>query len=249
MRNIRLPPIFKTAFKATLVIIAVCVLAVAAYLQHPLFGKHPDGERLMRISRSPHHQGGAFHNQLQTPMLTTDESQISLMLSNLFGKQQGITRPPGMIPAIKTDLKALDITQDMVVWLGHSSYYVQLGGQRILIDPVFSEHAAPVPWAVRAFDGTAVYGVDDMPGIDVLLITHDHYDHLDYPTIKALRPNVKQVIVGLGVGAHFESWGYDTSIVQEGDWHERMTYSPTLDIIITPAQHFSGRTLKRDQTL
>ncbi|MFP3686282.1 MBL fold metallo-hydrolase, partial [Bacillus sp. SIMBA_026] len=85
----------------------------------------------------------------------------------------------------RTDLKALDPGQDLVVWLGHSSYFVQLAGKRFLIDPVFSNNAAPVPLTNRAFEGTSVYTANDMPEIDALLITHDHYDHLDYPTIRA----------------------------------------------------------------
>ncbi|MCY1370175.1 hypothetical protein D9M69_572580 [compost metagenome] len=75
-----------------------------------------------------------------------------------------------------------------MIWLGHSSFFVQLGGQRILIDPVFSTNAAPIPAANRAFDGSSLHTADDLPEIDALLISHDHYDHLDYPSIRALRP-------------------------------------------------------------
>ncbi|WP_416465519.1 MBL fold metallo-hydrolase [Pseudomonas sp. LFS044] len=133
--------------------------------------------------------------------------------------------------------------------MGHSSFFIQLDGQRILIDPVFSTNAAPVPGAVRAFDGTSLYSAQDMPQIDALLISHDHYDHLDYPTIVALRPKVRHVIVGLGVGAHFEAWGYDQGNVREADWNEVVALTPQVQIHITPARHFSGRTLTRDQSL
>lgn len=230
---------------------AVAVLggiAAAAFLQHPLFGALPSGERLARIERSPNYANGAFRNQIDTPMLTTDESQLSIMLSNSFGKT-GAVRPPHAIPVVKTDLKALDPAQDLVVWLGHSSYYVQLGGQRILIDPVFSANAAPVLRANMAFEGTSVYEADDMPPIDVLLITHDHYDHLDYPTILALRPKVRNVMTGLGIGAHFEAWGYDARLVREADWHEAIQHSEKLQIHVTPARHFSGRTFNRNRAL
>jgi L-ascorbate metabolism protein UlaG (beta-lactamase superfamily) len=121
------------------------------------------------------------------------------------------------VPAVKTDLKALDPAQDLVVWLGHSSYFVQLGWRRTLIDPVFSTNASPVPMTNRAFNGSSRYQAEDMPDIDVLLISHDHYDHLDYASIQALQPKVKQVITGLGVGAHFERWGYDIALVHEAD--------------------------------
>lgn len=116
-------------------------VGVAAYLQHPLFGELPSGERQARIERSPNYADGAFHNQTDTPLLTTDQTQVSIMLDNMRNK--GTTRPPMPLPATKTDLKALDASDDVVVWLGHSSYYVQLGGQRLLIDPVFSVNASP----------------------------------------------------------------------------------------------------------
>lgn len=242
MKRLKLRKIVKTI----LAIVVLGALGVLAYLQHPLFGALPDGERLARIANSPNHDGGAFRNQIDTPM-TTDESPVSMMLSDLVNKGQ--TRPPAAIPAIKTDLKALDAAQDMVIWLGHSSYYVQLGGQRILIDPVFSTNASPVPGTNRAFEGTTLYAADDMPAIDVLLITHDHYDHLDYPSIKALRSKVENVVTGLGVGAHFERWGYDMQTVREADWYQAVEQGPTLQILVTPARHFSGRTFTRDKSL
>lgn len=188
-----------------------------------------------------------FYNQIDTPMLTTDESQVSMMLGGLFKKGQ--THPPAAIPAVKTDLKALDAAQDLVIWLGHSSYYMQLGGQRLLIDPVFSANASPVPRTNVAFEGTNIYTADDMPEIDVLLITHDHYDHLDYPSIQALQAKVAKVVTGLGVGAHFARWGYDMQTVREADWHDSVEQAATLQILVTPARHFSGRTFTKDQAL
>jgi L-ascorbate metabolism protein UlaG (beta-lactamase superfamily) len=234
--------------KILTVIVALSALGVVIYLQHPLFGKLPHGERLARIAQSPNHVDGAFRNQLDTPMLTTDESQVSIMLGNAFGKK-GNARPQAAIPAIKTDLKTLDAAQDLVIWLGHSSYFVQLGGRRILIDPVLSTNAAPVPMTNVAFDGTSLYAADDMPEIDFLLITHDHYDHLDYPSIQALQPKVKQVVAGLGVGAHVEAWGYDMQTVHEADWYEAIQRVPELQIHVTPARHYSGRTFTRDKSL
>lgn len=241
--------IFWSRFSAVLVGISILsVMGVLGYLQHPVFGELPGGERLARIERSPNHVNGEFHNQIDTPMRTTDQSEWSMWMQTLFGKK-GQPRPPGVIPAIKTDLKALARTQDVVIWLGHSSYFLQLSGQRILIDPVFSTNAAPIPFANRAFDGTNVYTADDLPELDALLISHDHYDHLDYPSIRALRPKVRQVIVGLGVGAHFEAWGYDLRRVHELDWNESVELKSGVRIQATPARHYSGRTFERNQSL
>jgi len=240
---------FFKMLKITLLIILLGAGVLWAYLQHPLFGKLPKGERLAQLSASEHYYSGKFHNLIDTPMLTTEQSEFALMWDNFISKKTGNPIPPADIPVLKTDLSALDHQQDVVIWLGHSSYYVQLSGQRILIDPVFNHYAAPVPWAVRAFAGTNIYHAEDMPEIDLLLITHDHYDHLDYPTIKALQPKIKRVITPLGVGEHFIAWGYETNKVQETDWYQTTDYSASLQVITTPARHFSGRTLTRDKTL
>lgn len=239
---------FRSIAIATVAVVGLCALAITAYLQHPLFGALPGGERLARIEQSPNYSEGMFHNEIDTPIHTTDQSELSIMVDNLFG-EKGQLRPPGIVPTVKTDLKALDANEDMVIWLGHSSYFVQLAGQRILIDPVFSTNAAPIPKANEAFEGASLYTVDDIPGIDILLITHDHYDHLDHPTILALQSRVKQVITGLGVGAHFEAWGYDMGTVREADWFEAIDVTNGLAVHVTPARHFSGRTFSRNQSL
>lgn len=240
--------IFSRLLLALAIAAALVSIAIVAYLQHPLFGSLPQGERLSRIAQSPNFAHGVFRNQIDSPLSTTDQSKFAMWMKTIFG-EKGNARPPGLIPAFKTDLKALDAAQDLVVWLGHSSYYVQLGGQRILIDPVFSTNAAPLPLANVAFGGTGLYGADDMPEIDFLFITHDHYDHLDYPSIQALQPKVKQVVAGLGVGAHFQAWGYDMRAVHEADWYDTIEQVPELKIHVTPARHFSGRTFTRDKAL
>jgi len=245
--------------------------ALLYYWQHPIFGTPPKGKRLARITASPNYADGAFQNQIETPMLTTDESRLTLMWRNFRGKRRE-TRPPHPLPATKTDLRALDPTQDLVIWIGHSSYYVQLGGRRILIDPIFNDHASPFSWVNRTFPGTDLYTAADLPDIiDLLIITHDHYDHLDYKTARALRPKVTTIVTALGVGAHLEAWGYADYKINELDWGELFRVSratkrsewssegsdqagetegsPALEIIATPGRHFSGRTFKRSQTL
>jgi len=241
-------------------------VALLYYWQHPIFGAAPKGARLARITASPNYADGAFRNQIETPMLTTDESRLSLMWRN-FTRKRRETRPPQPLPTTKTDLHALAPAQDLVIWLGHSSYYVQLGGRRILIDPIFNDHAAPLPWLNRIFAGTDLYTAADLPDIDLLIITHDHYDHLDYKTVCALRPKVTTVVTALGVGAHLEAWGYADYKINELDWGDLFRVSeasvsssaaertkesaskPPLEIIATPGRHFSGRTFKRSQTL
>ncbi|WP_188640227.1 MBL fold metallo-hydrolase [Vreelandella lutescens] len=240
-----------TIKRLLLMVLAVGVLLVAsgaAYLQHPVFGQQPEGERFATIQASPNYRDREFHNLIETPMLTTDQSRFSMMLENILNGSES-THPGAALPTEKVDLHALDSREDQVIWLGHSSYFVQLAGQRILIDPVFSANASLVPRTNVAFEGTHLYTAEELPPIDILLITHDHYDHLDYPSMLALEPNVQQVITGLGIGAHLERWGYDMSRVIEADWYERIEILPELDIVVTPARHYSGRTFKRNQTL
>jgi len=263
MRKLRTPMLILALLSS------LCAIATSAgllyYWLHPIFGAAPESERLARITASPNYVDGAFRNQIETPMLTTDESRLSLMWRNFSGKRQE-TRPPRPLPTIKTDLRMLDPAQDLVIWLGHSSYYVQLGGRRILIDPIFNDHAAPLPWVNRSFAGTDLYTAADLPDIDLLIITHDHYDHLDYKTVRALGPKVSTIVTALGVGAHLEAWGYPDYKINELDWGEVFRVSSkndddtakdsgistgkaALEIIATPGRHFSGRTFKRSQTL
>lgn len=223
-------------------------LGACAYLQHPKFGAYPEGERLEKIRRSPRYVDGEFRNLIDTPRFSEGNTMFSIFAGDLFKRFENL-RPALPVPTVKTDLKALDIRQDTIVWLGHSSYFVVFAGKRILIDPVFSPFAAPVSVSTRAFEGTTLYSVDEIPEIDVLLITHDHWDHLDHTTVAALQGKVRRVLAPLGVGAHLERWGYAHENVHEADWYEKLELPPDLAIHLVPARHYSGRWLTRNKSL
>lgn len=230
----------------------IIVLAIAiggfAFMRQPQFGKLPSGERLALIEQAPNYRDGAFQNESHTPDLSEGVSYWDVMMAFLFGRSPNLS-PVDTLPSVKTDLLALSPEQDVLVWFGHSSYFMQIGGKKFLVDPVLSGSASPLPFGTKAFPGTDRYGVDDLPEIDVLFISHDHWDHLDYKTIKALRPKVRQVICGLGVGAHFEHWGYDPSLLVEKNWNEQIELDEGFSVHTLPARHFSGRGLKRNQSL
>lgn len=232
------------------VLISAAALATGGYvyLQHPKFGALPEGARLEAIKRSPHYMNGAFQNLIDTPMRTQDTSFVANVMSMLFDRNPNL-EPSRALPSTRVDLKALPADEDAVVWLGHSSYFVQLDGKRILIDPVFSTNAGPLPGTNVAFPGTSPYTAEDMPTIDVMLITHDHWDHLDYPSAMALLPKVGQVVVGLGVGEFFDRWGYPADRIHEADWNNVLELVPGLRIHVLPARHYSGRMLTRNKTL
>ncbi len=227
---------------------ALLSLAACAFLQQPKFGAIPEGERLVTLQRSPNYADGGFHNLIDTPVLIEGSSTFSILAGYLFRPTEKL-RPAYPLPTVKTDLKALDARQDAVVWLGHSSYFVVFAGKRILIDPVLSAYASPVPFSTRAFDGTRLYAPDDLPRIDVLLITHDHWDHLDHATVSALRGKVGRAIVPLGVGAHLDYWGYAREQISEADWYDKQDVDADLAIHLVPARHYSGRWLARNKAL
>jgi L-ascorbate metabolism protein UlaG (beta-lactamase superfamily) len=150
---------------------------------------------------------------------------------------------------VKTDLKAMKGEGPFIIWCGHSSYLLRVAGRNLLIDPVFSGNAAPLSFMVKAFPGSNAYAADDMPPIDYLILTHDHYDHLDYKTVRKLRTRVKQVICSLGVSAHLKHWGFDEEIITELDWWQSLQAEAGIHITAAPARHFSGRGIKRAQSL
>lgn len=235
-----------------LITLAILILAfiavVRTYMRLPQFGTTPTGVRQARIMQSPNYKNGAFQNQHETPQFTEGANFVKVSREFFFGKSER-KQPMQPIAAEKTDLKALDPTKDLIVWFGHSSYFMQLNGKRILVDPVLSGSASPVSFTTKSFKGTDVYSVDDFPEIDYLFITHDHYDHLDYKTVRALRNKVKRVITALGVGAHLEKWGYDSGKITERDWYEEVKMDGGFTAVAMPSRHFSGRGFKRNSTL
>lgn len=213
----------------------------------PQLGKKPSGKRLERCMKSPQWKDGKFHNETETQHLTSDKNFLKIAREFAFKKHQG-TRPSSM-DATKTDLKALPMDKDIIVWFGHSSYFIQLGGLRILVDPVFY-NASPVDFTTHPFKGTSIYKPADMPDIDLLIYTHNHYDHLDHETFRKLRHRVNRVVCPLGVGASIEFWNYPSNRITELDWWEDTTLACGASIACTPARHFSGRMLgDQDKTL
>ena len=232
----------------TLSIVGALAIIIFAFLQQAQFGRISTGERLTRIQNSLHYKDGNFQNQSLTPQLTGDKGYVSVMYNFLFGDHKGVT-PVDEIPSMKTDLSTLDVSDDILVWFGHSSYFIQIDGKRILVDPVFSGAASPVSFTTKAFKGTDRYTVDDLPAIDYLFISHDHWDHLDYETIIQLKPKVGKIICSLGVGEHFEYWGFDTTKIVEMDWDEDTVLDAGFMAYCLPARHFSGRGLSPKQSL
>lgn len=145
------------------------------------------------------------------------------------------------IPSIKSDLG--DLTKsDSFVWFGHSSYMLSLGGKTLLIDPILKDNAAPLPFIIEPFNGADIYSPSEIPAIDFLIITHNHYDHLSKKTLKVLLGKVENAIVPLGVGKYLKAWGLDENKIVELDWGEMAEFGKFRFHCLT-ARHFSGRGL------
>jgi len=211
------------------------------------FGRNPSGERLKRIEAAPNYKNGSFQNIQPTDVMLKDTSYWKL-LAKFINKPKGVN-PSSAIPSIKTDLSAIpnDVTE--LIWLGHSSYFISSKGFKILVDPVLFGPASPVSFFGKPFKGTSIYKLEEIPPIDLLIITHDHYDHLDYNTIRRIKDRVKLIVASLGVGEHLEYWGIDPSKIIELNWGESKSISQQLKITATPARHFSGRSFTRGKTL
>ncbi len=231
----------------TLSVIIVLSIATITFLNQPSFGRLPNGEHLERIQKSPNYQDGKFQNLSPTQQITSDKSIIGATFDFLFGKVEGL-RPQKNLPTVKTDLKKFEQNEEVLVWLGHSSIFIQTNGKRFLVDPVLVS-ASPVSFANKAFKGTTIYTPDDIPDINYLIITHDHWDHLDYDTVRQIKDRVEKVICPLGVGEHFEYWGFDKERIIEFDWNESTAFDNTFTIYCLPARHFSGRGLSPNKTL
>jgi L-ascorbate metabolism protein UlaG (beta-lactamase superfamily) len=212
------------------------------------FGTNPKGEDLKTIHDSSNFRNGQFQNLSKTPSLTEGAGFFGVLREFLFDKDKR-NKPAAALPSQKTDLLHLAPDRNLLVWFGHSSYFIQTEGKTILVDPVFSGNASPLSFTTRSFDGTDIYTVDDIPTIDYLFISHDHWDHLDYKTVLGLKSKVKKLITGLGTAAHLEHWGYDRTKMEIKDWNESIQLDNGFTVLTTPARHFSGRGLKRNGSL
>ncbi|MDT0643939.1 MBL fold metallo-hydrolase [Zunongwangia sp. F363] len=210
-------------------------------------GKRPEGKRLERITASSNYTEGKFQNVQQTEVSPKDVSTLAVIKEMLTRPKS--VRPSAELPNIKTDLNTISSDKPVMVWFGHSSYFIDLNGFRILVDPVFSGNASPVSFFGKSFPGADKYEIEDFPEIDLLIQTHDHYDHLDYPSILKLKSKVKKVVTSLGVGAHLEYWGIEPEKITELNWWENHWVNPNLKLTAAPARHFSGRGLSRFKTL
>jgi L-ascorbate metabolism protein UlaG (beta-lactamase superfamily) len=212
-----------------------------------VFGKNPSGKHLDKMKRSINYKINGFENISDTPVMSKDTSTWEI-LKKYFRKNPDL-KPSSPLPFVRVDLKEINSIIPVIVWFGHSSYFIRIQNKNILVDPVFSSYASPLSFMIKAFKGTNVYTTDDMPEIDFLILTHDHYDHMDYSTIKKLKGKVKNIYCSLGLASHLIYWGFDEKNITEMDWWQTNILDENVTLTAAPARHFSGRGIRRYKTL
>ncbi|MFJ4342486.1 MBL fold metallo-hydrolase [Streptomyces sp. NPDC088915] len=212
------------------------------------FGAEPAGERLARIRRSPNFRNGIFQNPEET---RRSPSGSAVEFARVYFEKEGRASraPAGSIPVHPTtvaDLARPPATGLRLTWTGHSSVLAEIDGHRVLFDPVWGNRCSPFPFAGPKRLHPVPAPLAALGPVDAVVISHDHYDHLDLPTIKELATTDTLFAVPLGVGAHLEHWGVPASRLRELDWNES-TEIGDLRLTATPARHFCGRGLRNKQ--
>lgn len=203
-----------------------------------------------KIRSLKNYQNGALQNLSITPMQPEGVSFLKILHAFFFEKHPN--KVPGKaLPSILPNVNgSANGNSPEIIWFGHSSYLIKINGLRVLVDPIFSKTPSPFSFiGSKAFLGTDLVKAEEFKNIDVLIITHDHYDHLDYESILKISPQVKSIVTSLGVGSHLERWKIRKEKINELNWNESITLFNSLHLTAVPARHFTGRKFKRNQTL
>lgn len=220
--------------------LAVVVAGIFFCLQCLFLGENPQAN-VWHVSSNRRITVTENFRIFRPPPCLQDRNRLCAAFDFLFHGNTKV-RPSKPVPVVKTDLSRLPANRNWYVWLGHSSYMLHIDGKRFLVDPVLVS-ANPFPFGGKPFPGTDIYRPEDIPEVDYVFISHDHYDHLDHATMQALRQRVGMVITGLGVGAHLERWGFPADKIVELDWNEQVQLAENVMVTALPARHSSGRAL------
>lgn len=214
------------------------------------FGARSKGESLRKVQSSEHYRNGKFINLEETAVMRKESSYIGGIFKWIKGSEDAVPRYPLPSERFDRDSFLKNSNGIGVVWFGHSTVLLNIEGNIVLTDPVFSKNPSPVHVGNKAFDFVMTTEAEDLPDIDAVILSHDHYDHLDMETIQKLRDKTKLFLVPLGVAAHLIRWGIPEDRIVELDWWQNHTLNGKIRFTAAPARHFSGRGLTdRDETL
>lgn len=230
--------------------ILIFVIAVAIFVNTaPQFGASVSGEKLAYVKASPNYENGKFQNLESTIMNTMKAGDYAGLMYD-FLLNGNIGTPKSQIPvAFNTGESAIVDSIAFVTWYGHSALLLEMEGKKILIDPMLGPASAPVSFTTKRFPYETPIDLDKIKNIDAVILSHDHYDHLDYPTILKIQNEVGHFYVPLGLGEHLIKWGVDTSKITQLDWGQSAMLAH-IELTATPSRHFSGRgTMNQNTTL
>lgn len=215
---------------------------LASYLKfNSQFGGKVTKDLQKRYAQSPNWKGSSFKNLSHTTLTIDPKKMPGIIKEQLFNRQARM--PPKPIPIEDFSAIHTKSEQPRFVWFGHSALLLQLDGKNILIDPMLGPDASPVgPVRTKRFSSNSLEIIDKLPPIDAILLTHDHYDHLDYDSIQKLKDKVDTYYVALGISRHLERWEIPQAQITELDWWEDFQIGDT-KVTFTPSRHFSGRGL------
>ncbi|WP_028375288.1 MBL fold metallo-hydrolase [Leeuwenhoekiella sp. MAR_2009_132] len=209
------------------------------------FGGKITAELKARYEKSPNWRNGSFQNLEETSM-DVGITEMPGLLYKLFFEKDPQAAPNQDLAIESFDLDAFLKPSDDIkyIWYGHGVYLMRINNKTLLIDPMLGPDSSPIsPAKTRRFSANPLDLIDDFPEIDLMLLTHDHYDHLDLASIRKLIPKIKSYYVALGCGRHLEAWGVPNHKITEFDWWDVSIFSG-IKITFTPSRHFSGRGLR-----
>ena len=224
-----------------LTIIALLIIAGVLFTNlSPQFGGKHTKEDLERYEASGHYDQGKFVNQSPTSLDRSFGNMWSIIKEYIKGNPN--SKPLGELPQQPMDSSSLvKLEEDVLFWFGHSAFFLKLDGKNILLDPMLGNTPAPHPLlGGKRYNKNLPIDIAQLPPIDFILISHDHYDHLDYESIKKLSEKTKKFFIPLGVGAHLKEWDISVEKIQEFNWWEETAFE-SIQLAFTPARHFSGR--------
>lgn len=232
--------ILKRTLQTLVGLIILLMVSVVIFVNiAPQIGQAPEGADLQRIQQSSNYGEDGFVNLIETYQASFWKSMKTL--PDMFFKAN--LNPSESLPVKYDDGNEDEIdTVSYVTWYGHSAFLIEMDGQRILIDPMLGEFAAPISLGANRYANDEEVPLNEIGDIDILILSHDHYDHLDYATIMELKGKVGHYYTALGVGSHLKSWGIPESKITELDWWEKAETGP-ITLVATPSRHFSGRGL------
>jgi len=234
--------ILKYSFLAVIILIAFIGIAGYLVLQQPQFGQKPYGMHLKRIQGSTQHNGSNFENAGAIDM-EMSLSKLAQMIRAYMNKPDGMV--PDSLPILHPNIGVIESAPDSITaltWFGHSAFFLEMDGKKILLDPMLGPAAAPFTFQINRFSDDLPIAIDDLPEIDAIILSHDHYDHLDFHTIMSIKDRVSHYYVPLGLGSHLKHWGVEEEKIHELDWWQEISFDG-IQLACTPSQHFSGRAI------